>query len=104
MTFTIKQHDTSPAISYILSDQDGPVNLTGASVRFYCGSVVAEDADVTDASGGQVTYEWLPADTAQPGYYRAEFEVVYADGSKETFPNEGYIGVYIEADLGEPPA
>lgn len=102
MTFIIKRNDTSPAVVYALSTDAGIVNLTGATVRFYMGSVVAADAAVLDALGGIVSYEWLPSDTATVGFYNAEFEVIYSDGTKETFPNEGYIAVRIDPDLGEP--
>lgn len=102
MTFFIKRNDTSPAVEYTLSTDDGVVNLTGATVRFYMGNVVAADAVVLNAIGGIVSYDWLPADTATVGFYNAEFEVIYSDGSKETFPNDGYIAVHISPDLGEP--
>jgi len=102
MTFFIKRNDTSPAVEYVLSTDDGPVNLTGATVRFYMGSVVDASADVLNATGGIVSYPWATGDTASYGFFNAEFEVTYSDGTKETFPNNGYISVHISPDLGEP--
>jgi len=102
MTFFIKRNDTSPAVEYALSTDDGPVNLTGATVRFYMGSVVDASADVLNATGGIVSYSWATGDTASYGFFNAEFEVTYSDGTKETFPNNGYISVHISPDLGEP--
>ena len=102
-TFAIKRNDTSPAIVRFLEDEAGAaINLDSASVRFYMGSSLAGAATVLDAATGQVAYEWLVGDTAIAGTHRAEFEVVYSDGSKETFPNTGYITVNITPDLGEP--
>lgn len=102
MTFFIKRNDTSPAVEYALSTDDGPVNLTGATVKFYMGSVVDASADVLNAIGGIVSYQWQVGDTSSYGFFNAEFEVTYSDGTKETFPNNGYISVHISPDLGEP--
>ena len=103
MTFSIKQNDSSPAIVYILSDDSGPVNLTGATVWFHMGTGLSALAVVVDALAGKVSYSWAAEDTARAGFFRAEFEAIYADGSKETYPNEGYIGVNISPDIGNPP-
>jgi len=102
MTFFIKQNDTSPAIEYALSTDDGPVNLTNANVMFYMGSIISASADVLNATGGIVSYQWQVGDTLNYGFFNAEFEVTYSDGTKETFPNNGYISVHISPDLGEP--
>lgn len=102
MTFPIKQNDTSPAIVYDLSNDDGPVNLTNATVRFYMGGHVMGAATVINAETGRVAYEWQAGDTARAGFFRAEWEAIFADGTKETFPNDDYIGVNITPDLGEP--
>ena len=47
-----------------------------------------------------VKYEWQPGDTDTEGFYDAEFEVTYSDGTVETFPNRGFITVIISPDLG----
>lgn len=111
--FTLKRHDTSPAIEYELQDGDGnPVDLTGFNeVKFFMrlagSSTLAVDADtgsnvsVTDVSGGVVRYDWNPSDTEAAGVFRAEWEVEYSDGTTETFPNKGYISVAINEDLDE---
>ncbi len=54
---------------------------------------------VTAQDTPQVRYDWEAADTATAGFFEAEFEVTYADGSIETFPNYGYIGVAISQDI-----
>lgn len=106
MTFNIKQNDTGPAMLATLQDASGAaVNLTGASVRFHMRSVsggnpaVDAAATVVTAASGIVRYNWAPEDTDSVGTYQAEFEVTYADGSIETFPNDGYIAVQIVDDI-----
>ena len=106
MTFYIKQNDTSPSMLATLQDaNDTAVDLTSASVRFHLrpisSSAVKIDAPVTivTADEGIVRYDWDAADTDTIGSYQAEFEVTYADGSIETFPNDGYIRVEIISDI-----
>ena len=106
MTFYIKQNDTSPSILATLQDAEGSaVDLTGAGVRFHMRSMTlnqtvvdAAAVIVTDLSG-EVRYNWDAADTASVGSYQAEFEVTYADGSIETFPNDSFIRVDITDDI-----
>lgn len=107
--FYIKQNDTSPVLLATITDADGPVNLTSASVTFYMARAVGSvktviasgAATITNATAGQVSYTWAGDDTAISGIHIAEFEVVFADASKETFPNDGYILIHITPDIGE---
>lgn len=103
MTFYIKRNDTSPAIQYTLLVDGTAVDITGAAVRFHMARdrhiVVDAVATTVNAVGGVVRYDWQPDDTVSAGTYDAEFEVIYPDGSIETFPNSGYIPVEIKADL-----
>lgn len=103
-TFYIKQNDTSPAIKYQL---DPKVDLTGASIVFNMtrsiGTPIVNRGAaeiVDDATDGIVSYQWAEGDTSQTGQFRGEFEITYADGSIETFPNYGYIQILITSDLG----
>ncbi len=102
-TFFIKRGDTSPAIRYVL--EPATTILSGATVRFQMrerGGALVIDASalVTAATGTPaVQYNWLAADTGTAGQFEAEFRVVYADGSIETFPNSGYITVRIAEDV-----
>lgn len=106
MTFYVKQNDTSPSMLSTLNDASATaVDLTGASVRFHMRQIgstqvtVDEAATVVTAASGEIRYDWDTADTATTGSYQAEFEVTYADGSIETFPNDGYIRVEITDDI-----
>jgi len=106
MTFFVKQNDTSPAMLATLQDADGnAVNISAASVRFHMRVIRSRDtkvdqaADIVDGQLGQTRYDWSAEDTDTIGSYQAEFEVTYADGSIETFPNDGYIRVDIIDDI-----
>lgn len=101
-TFTIKRRDTAPSIVYELSTEDGSVNLTGATVYFYMDNVINTIATVEDAAGGRVSYSWQTGDTDKAGEFNAEWEVVFSDGKKQTFPNSGYIKIKIVPDLNDP--
>jgi len=102
-SFTIKRGDTSPALEYELLPAS--VSLVGATVRFQMQSrggetVIDEPAViVTEVSPAVVRFPWRAGDTDTPGRYEAEFEVTYADNTRETFPNAGFISVLILRDV-----
>lgn len=101
MSFVIKQGDTSPSLRATLKDAElNAIDLTGAVVIFHMKSVggelkVSTQASILDQANGLVQYIWTPSDTNTVGTYYIEFEVTYADGSVETFPNKGYQVVSI---------
>jgi phage baseplate assembly protein gpV len=106
MTFYIKQNDTSPHLSATLKDADGNlIDLTSATVRFHMrkigGSTALVDAAATVVAedAGSVRYNWQAEDTETPGSFHAEFEVTYASGDIETFPNDSYVSVEITDDI-----
>jgi len=93
----MKQNDRRPYLDCVLQDRDGPVDLTGETVRFVMrssdGTVVIDQTStgsavtVTDSTAGAVRYAWRAGDTATPGAYLAEWELT-AGGERETFPND----------------
>jgi len=103
---TIKRGDTRNCIKAILKNASGdPVNLEGCSVKFHMAplnrpAVISRAAHIENAAAGEVWVVWVPGETDSTGIYRAEFEVVYQDGRRETFPNDGYISIQILNDLG----
>ncbi|MES2814477.1 MAG: hypothetical protein V4720_06245 [Pseudomonadota bacterium] len=105
-THNLKQNDTSPSLLYALD----PVttDLTGATVRFNMrlavpgGAVKVNRAAavvVTPTGTPTVRYDWQSADADTAGFFEAEFEVTYAGGAVETFPNVGFIAVTIGDDI-----
>lgn len=105
---TIKRGDTRNCIKAILKNASGaPVNLKGCSVKFHMAplglrrsAMVSRAAHIQDAASGEAWVVWAPGETDTAGVYRAEFEVIYPDGRRETFPNGGYISIRILDDLG----
>jgi len=101
--FTLKEGDTAPAIQATLYDINGnPVNLTGATVKFrmrpWNGGALIVDADATivgDSTNGVVEYQWVEADTDDPGEYAAEWVVDWALAGEQTWPSDGYAKIEI---------
>lgn len=102
----MKQHDLLPQLQAGLLNGVVAVNLsTATSVKFLMsnaivGTVASAAATITDAVNGGVAYTWSPGDTDVAGTYKAEFEVTWSSGKKQTFPNDSYLQVKILADLG----
>ena len=102
----IKQNDTGPPVQATLKDATGAVvPLAGSSIKFkmrrsgIVTPVIDDAATIVDAAGGQVKYEWSAEDTAAHGLFEGEFEVTFAGGVIETFPNDSYISISIIDDI-----
>ena len=54
-------------------------------------------AVVTDASAGEVEYQWGATDTDKAGTYWAEWTVDWGGGIEETFPTVGVDPVLVDA-------
>ena len=104
--FTIKQHDTWPALSATLSDQSGLINLTTATTVKLILKTASGSATITgtcaidDAVNGEVSYAWVSPDTDTVNSYNGEFEITWSNGKVTTVPNDTYFTVEIKADLG----
>lgn len=104
-THHMKRGDTAPSLLYALTPTS--TDLTGATVRFNMRGTGAGAVKVSRAAAAVVTatgtptvrYDWQAADADTAGYFEAEFEVTYAGGAVETFPNSGYIRVAITEDI-----
>jgi hypothetical protein len=104
--FYWKQGDTAPALAVTLRDGNGvAVDLTGATVRFHLVDAVARAlmlnvaATVTSAATGQVRVNPATAQIPRPGNYLGEFEVTFADGTIETWPNDTDLQITVKAAL-----
>ena len=106
-TFYIKENDTASFLTRDLKDAFGaPVNVTGAAVVFSmrvkpAGTVKVDEQGCTivTAGIGRVRYEWTAANTNTADEYEGEFQVTYANGKIQTFPNDGYIPIVITDDI-----
>ena len=103
--FTIKQGDTSPALSVQFKWDDSVVDLTDATVKMYMGlydesSLLIDGATctITDAENGEIEYAWQTGDTDVVGLYEVEFVVTFSDGTIQTFPNDQFLLIEIVED------
>ena len=100
--FFIKQNDTSPGLEYTLLPL---TDVTGATIVFSmknsAGTIIVNRQPVTivTAATGVVRYPWIAADTATAGNFEGEFEVTFAGGGIETFPNTSNILIRITDDI-----
>lgn len=103
LKFTIKRGDTSPALRFALLPEE--LSLAGATVRFQMRlrggtTVIDRPAEILSAfQPAVVAHLWLPSETDTPGRFEAEFRVTNMDGTVETFPNLGFIEVFITEDV-----
>jgi len=104
---TFKQNDVGDKVSATLEDDNGAIDLTGIDDV----TLVIEDTDgnqvmdksvnVTDSANGEVEYEWVSGDPIETiGVYRAEFKIIDGAGDTETVPNNGYVSLKVEDELG----
>ena len=104
--FYIKQND-SKYMNATLKDTTGTVvDLTGATVVFNAEDlngnavIVRQSVDIVSAADGTVKYLFKASETATVKDLRGEFEVTFADGTIESFPNPENIPIVITGDLG----
>lgn len=106
--YSIKANDRLPSIRATLSTGGTAIDLTTATgVSF----IMRRDGDpapkvnspavVVDAVSGIVRYDWAAGDTSDPGTYKAEWEIVWADGKTQTAPTLTYHEIDVLADLDE---
>lgn len=127
--FAIKTDDTRPEFVVILRDQDGVMDISGATgvrlilkkqgvlVEGVCtkltitAAIAAGLASDTDPFTGEawtdvqlattcvVRYPWVADDTTNAGVYDGEVELTYGAGLIETVPNDGYFAIEFVEDL-----
>jgi hypothetical protein len=96
------QGDRKPDMTAILHEEGNPSNiidLTNCTVRFqmrkpddkrYTVNMVAE---IVDATGGSVRYQWATNDLSVPGEYHVQWEITLPDGKPWTTANPRLITV-----------
>lgn len=113
--FSIKAGDTVSRLQATLENSGGTaVDIQSATVLFKLAAIsggtllmngtatnLQVGAGTTDGSIGKVAYSWGTADTNNlgPGLFNAEWEVAFASGAVQTFPNSGYFTIAIGNDL-----
>ena len=112
IAFEIKQGDRRPVFVVVLKDDFGEpsesiVNLTTATGVVFNMWKTADkavkvnrgSAAITNAAGGEVTYNWGTADTSEFGAFQCEVEVLWNDGKPETFPGGPAGGSYWDVTI-----
>lgn len=90
-----------------LTSDGSAVDLTAASVVKFIMTLRGSTTPKVNAPGaidptpttGKVSYSWGATDTDTAGVYRAEWEIAWADGSKQTYPSDGFIWIEVLEDL-----
>lgn len=104
--YVIRQGDFGQAIIATAESSAGAaVLITGATVDFVAkpisgGSAIvdtgANNLDVgSNSTRGQMSYTWQDGDTDDPGLYLGSWKVTYTTGEVQTFPNDGYLLIYV---------
>lgn len=110
--FSIKKDDTAPDLEVYCEDGNGNrVDIQGATVKYVMAPVGGGAAKVdaaaqnrqvgngNDGTKGKVGYIWLAANTDTAEDFYGEFEVLFAGGARETFPNDRHLLIRIREDL-----
>jgi hypothetical protein len=103
---SVKQNDRRPAAAATLKHGTTIVPLTlASSVTFKMKPIndsemkVNAAAVIVDAAAGEVEYRWAVGDTDTAGEFLGEWEVIWSDGTPETFPTIDFDRVIIHPDL-----
>lgn len=112
--FAIKTGDTASSLASTLENSGGTaVDLQGATITFKMRSIAggtlslaaaatnSQNGTGVDGTKGHVVYNWATsgADTATAGLYVGEWEVRFASGAIQTYPNDSYLLIGITDDL-----
>jgi len=112
--FTIKEGDTSPAITVELRDDSTPIDLTNKTVAFQMkhrvDDTVIKGLCITDDNNtGHATYSWAEGETDTVGTYDAEFVIDYSNPDTldtldpdETFPSDGFLTIAVTERIDDP--
>src|SRR5215216_3492645 len=103
----MKQGDTAPRFRAQLLDGDDPVDLTTASqvkllIGYTDGTALSQTVTVENqtTNTGWVNRTWVAGETELAGNHQLEVEVLWADGTRQTFPRDTYGEFIIIGDLG----
>jgi len=106
MDFYIKKDSELPVIESTLSDSDGAIDLSGASVDFryrpaFSGTgFITNAATVSSATSGIVQYAWGSGDVDTLGVYNSEWVITFASSKIMTLPADRYLKFEIVPSLG----
>lgn len=111
--FHLAKGDRSSSITDTLKDSAGAaVDIQGATVNFVMRkttaapgttkvSAAATNSQVgtgSDGSKGKVAYDWAAVDVDTAGLFLARWRVTFANGKRQSFPNDRWILVRVSND------
>jgi hypothetical protein len=103
MDLILKTGDTAATQRVQLVGRDGPAQLVGATVTMQVEDRpdVAFPVEVVDAAEGivRVARGDLAPDGRRVRRFMVEFQVTFADGTVQTFPEDGYQRLTVWSDL-----
>ncbi len=106
--FVIGQGDLEKEIRRTLTDETGAaVNLSGATsatlslVPLEGGTTRTFTMAIETPASGIVSYQWQAGETDEAGFFLGRIRVVYAGGNDQSFPNSGYLVIYVTPEVGE---
>jgi hypothetical protein len=107
MAFVIKENDTLPNLPFQLFGPDNlPLDLSAAtSVSIAVrgkdtGTLLFKKVcDIVDEENGLGEYDWDAEDTALPGAYSYELEILWNTGDIQTIPADTYFDLLIVDDI-----
>jgi len=98
-TFNFKQGDSAPPLQDTLTDENNdPIDLSNAdNVKLFVDDggdsptlIVNDTVTITDATNGEIEYQWGSQLGAEPGSYRLEYLISFNDGDTRTVPDRGF--------------
>lgn len=102
----VKRNDSRPYWPITLKFSDGSIaDVSGGSVQFIARSRLDSTIKINVAAVltlpavGQVEWRPLITETDVAGRYYCEWEAIFSDGTKQTFPTRGYDRLKIVGDL-----
>jgi hypothetical protein len=99
---TLHINDTMPYYYATIWDSNGPYDLSGCTVLTYLkdstGHLVinGSPASVTNATSGEIQYQWANSDTNTVGAYTIQFKITNGTGKVFTVPTGPYAKIIIE--------
>lgn len=95
----LRQGDTGRALRLTLEDENGAVNVMGATVLFFMDSHEIE-AVIESAVEGKVLVIFDTEHTAETGIFQGLIRVTFDDGRVEHYPEDGFTHIEIQKGSG----
>ncbi len=104
--FYLKKGDLLPILQSELSDASGIIDLSTVTgvyfnyrPRYLSSGAIQRTGFVASVSGGIVEIDWVSLDTAIPGVYYGEWQIIFSNQKQITFPNDSMIIFEITENL-----